>query len=68
MAEAFQITATQPFTYLDQNKQLVNGYRVFFFIPEFNENHEVHVPSLDKVVVKAAIDKIFRQRKDLSTL
>jgi hypothetical protein len=68
MAEAFQITGTQPWDYLNERNQLVHGFRVFYFIPKFNENHEINVPSLDKVTVKAAIDKVVKQREDLSTL
>ncbi len=67
MAQEYQITGTQPYTYLDQNNQVVNGFRVFFALTAFNEAHFVLVPSLNPEVVKTAIGVLVKQRKDLST-
>jgi hypothetical protein len=67
MAQDYVITGTQPYTYLDQNSQVVNGFRVFFSLTAFNEAHFVLVPSLNPEVVKTEIGKLVKQRKDLST-
>ncbi len=67
MAAEYIITGTQPYTYLDQNSQVVNGFRVFFTLTNFNEAHFVLVPSLNPEVVKGEIGKLVKQRKDLST-
>jgi hypothetical protein len=68
MAQEYQITATQPYTYLDVNGQVVNGFRVFFTLVAFNEAHFVLVPSLNPETVKAEIGKLVKQRKDISTI
>lgn len=67
MAADYVVTGTQPYTYLDQNSQVINGFRVFFTLTAFNEAHFVLVPSLNPEVVKAAIVALAKQRKDLST-
>lgn len=67
MAADYTITGTQPYTYLDQNGQVVAGFRVFFTLTTFNEAHFVLVPTLNPDIVKAEIAKLVKQRKDLST-
>jgi hypothetical protein len=67
MAQDYVITGTQPYTYLDVNGQVVNGFRVFFSLTAFNEAHFIMVPSLNPETVKTEIGKLVKQRKDLST-
>jgi hypothetical protein len=67
MAADYVVTATQPYTYLNPQGQVVNGYRVFFTITKFGENHQVDVPTLDKEVVKRAVEVVVKQRNDIST-
>jgi hypothetical protein len=67
MAKDYIVTATQNYDYLDAHRQLVHGYRVYFTITEFQENHQVDVPSLAPEVVKSAVERVVKQRKDIST-
>lgn len=68
MATDFTVIATQPWTYLDSTNRVVNGYRVFFKITQFDEVHEALVTSLAPEVVKAALTKIAKDRIDLSKI
>lgn len=68
MATEFTVLATQPWTYLDPTNRVVNGFRVFFKIVQFDEVHEALVPSLAPDVVKAALTKIVKDRTDLSKI
>jgi hypothetical protein len=67
MAADYNIVSTQPYTYLDETSQVVEGYRVYFNIPEFNETHFVQVPNLNPDTVSKAITGIITDRKNLST-
>ena len=68
MAQEFTVLATQPWTYLDPTNRVVNGFRVFFRIVQFDEVHEIMVPSLAPEVVKAAISRVVKERTDLSKI
>ncbi len=67
MAADYNIVSTQPYTYLDETSQVVEGYRVYFHLPEFNETHFVQVPNLNPATVSSAIEGIVTDRKKLST-
>jgi hypothetical protein len=67
MVDKYVITGTQPYTYLDGTRSVVEGFRVFFHLPAFDEAHYVQVPSLNKDTVKNAIEARVKQREDLST-
>jgi hypothetical protein len=62
----FTIIRTQPYTYLDETGEAVQGYRVVFRMTEFNEQHQVYVRSLDPSVVNPAIKTVVEQRKLLA--
>jgi hypothetical protein len=70
MAEntGFKITSTQPFTYVDDNGVVVNGYRVFLNLTKQNEAHFILVRSLDPGVVKAAVELLVKNRDALANL
>lgn len=64
----FTITHTQGEVYLNNAGRAVNGYRVDFVIPAFNEGMAVQVESLKPDVVTAAILEVVNQRKALANL
>lgn len=68
MAADYQITQTQPWTYQNPQGQLVEGFKVWFYLPTFGETHFVYVPQLLPELVKNEVVKIVNQRKNLSTL
>ena len=67
MANDYKIVSTQPYSYLDETNNVVDGYRVYFNIPEFEETHFVHVPSLNPVTVQKVIVALVKDRKSIST-
>ena len=67
MANDYNIISTQPYSYLDETNNVVDGYRVYFNIPEFEESHFVNVPSLKPVTVQKAITALVKDRKSIST-
>jgi len=68
MNPAYHIIATRPYTYLNEIGQVIDGYQVFYEIPEFAETHHVNVPNLNPESVKQVIEKQVKARKDLSTI
>lgn len=68
MAQDYKVTATQPFTYLDSLNQIVNGFRVFVTLTQFDEVHQVMVPNLNPETVKSAVQTLVTNRKALSQL
>lgn len=68
MAQEYRIVATQPFTYIDNLNQIVNGYKVFVELLQFNENHFVLVSTLNPDTVKNAVVALVTQRKALAGL
>ncbi len=67
MAADYNVVSTQPYTYLDETGQVVEGYRVYFNMTEFNETHFVQVPNLNPETVAKNIEGIVTDRKKLST-
>jgi hypothetical protein len=68
MANEYKVTASQPWTYLDEMGRVVNGFRVYFEIISLRENFTVDVPTLDPVTVKAKVEALVKQRLDLAKL
>jgi hypothetical protein len=68
MASSFKVLSTQPWDYLDATGRLVHGYRVFVHFQPYDEVHELLLPSIDPAQVKAAAERLLKQRSDLSTL
>jgi hypothetical protein len=67
MAADYTVTQTQPWTYQNPQGQLVEGYKIWFFLPAFGETHFLFMPNLNPDVVKKAIVEFVAQRKSLST-
>ena len=67
MPNDYTVISTQPYTYLDETGQVVDGYKVFFNITEFDETHFVLVRSLTPAVVTKAVKALVTDRKNIST-
>ena len=67
MPNDYALISTQPYTYLDETNQVVDGYRIHFTITEFDEAHFVQVPNLSPAVVKKAVTALVEDRKSIST-
>lgn len=65
---AYSVTNTEPWTYLDDLRNPVRGFRVTFKFTSLNETHWVYVQSLDPAGVKAAIEKQAKDREALQAL
>lgn len=68
MATNFSITNSEPWTYLDELRNPVNGFRVTFVLTAYGEAHSVNVRTLDAATVKKAITVIADQRDALAKL
>jgi len=67
MPNDYNIISTQPYSYLDETNNVVDGYRVYFNITEFNESHFVNVPTLAPATVQKEIQAVVKDRKSIST-
>lgn len=67
MPNDYRVISTQPYTYLDETNNVVDGYRVFFNIVEFNETHFINVPTLNPVAIQNGIKALIADRKTIST-
>lgn len=67
MPADYTVISTQPYTYLDATGQVVDGYRVFFTITEFDETHFVQVPNLNPATVSKAVKALVADRKSIQT-
>ncbi len=67
MAADYTVISTQPYTYLDTTGQVVDGFRVYFDITEFEETHFVQVPNLKPVTVQKAVKGLVDDRKNIAT-
>jgi hypothetical protein len=68
MAAQYKVLSTQPWIYTDQTGRIIRGFRIFVSLLEFNETHELELPSLDPAAVKTAVEALVTQRKALSAL
>lgn len=68
MSADFSIVSTQKYTYQDETNRLIDGFRVYYFLPAYHETHYILVPTLNPEAVKAAIAKVVADRKNLATL
>lgn len=67
MANDYTVISTQPYTYLDTTGQVIDGFRVFFEIPAFEETHFVQVPNLNPATVDKAAQALVDDRKNIAT-
>lgn len=63
----YTVIKTQPWTYVNDTGDLVDGFRVFVKLNTFDEMHYVYTPTLKKEVVTTRITKLLEDRKTLST-
>lgn len=69
MAEKnYVVERTAPTIYQDKTGQIVNGYQVTVYFPEFEETHFIQVPTLEPEKVKIAIAQVLEYRKKLAAL
>ena len=68
MAGEYRVTSTQKYHYQDETMRVVDGYRVYFYLPAYDETHYVLVPSLNPETVKKAIAAVLADRKNLATI
>lgn len=68
MAKAFSVTGTVPTVYLDRSGNAIQGYKVYFYIAEFDETHTVQLPSLDPKQVENALTKVYNDRVALAKI
>ncbi len=67
MPNDYTVISTQPYTYLDDTGQVIDGFRVHFTITEFDEAHFVQVPNLSPGVVSKEVEALVKDRKSIST-
>lgn len=65
---AYKIERTQPTLYFDKRGNPLNGYLIQVAFPEFDEVHELRLPSLDPKIVEKAIDALLENRQALNEL
>jgi|WetSurMetagenome_2_1015567.scaffolds.fasta_scaffold729046_2 hypothetical protein len=64
----YKVDTTNKTTYLNNQGQAVEGYRVYFTMLDYDEGSNVLVSSLDPKVVQPAIDAVIKQRDALAAL
>jgi hypothetical protein len=62
----YQIVQTQPAFYLDKSGKAIQGFTVYVYFPEFDEQHLINVPSLAEKDVKPSIEMLLAQRQALA--
>lgn len=64
----YHIERTQPTVYLDKGGRAIQGFTVYVFLDDFDEVHELRVPSLSPDVVSKAAEALVEQRTALAEL
>jgi hypothetical protein len=64
----YAIQSTAPALYLDKAGKAVNGFTVYVLLTEFDELHNLNVPSLAEKDVKPAVETLLAQRQALAKL
>jgi len=65
---SYRIERTQPTVYLDKGGRAVQGFTVYVLLHDFDEVHELRVPSLSPDVVSEAAEALIKQRTALAGL
>lgn len=68
MGAKYKVESTAPTMYINAKNQTVQGYIVYIQLTDYNELHEIRVPSLDTNVVKTAADKLLADRNNLASI
>ena len=64
----YVVERTQPTVYLDKAGRPVQGFAVYVLLTDFDELHEVRVPSLSPDAVQVAVELLLGQRTALTAL
>lgn len=62
------IQSTSPAVYLDKGGKAINGFTVYVLFTEFDELHQVNVPTLAAKDVQPAVETLLTQRRALAKL
>lgn len=65
---SYNIERTQPTVYLDKGGRAVQGFTVYVLLADFDEVHELRVPSLSPDIVSEAAKALVEQRTALAEL
>jgi len=65
---SYRVERTQPTVYIDKGGRAVQGFTVYVHLVDFDEIHELNVPSLSPDVVSEAADRLVEQRTALAEL
>jgi len=68
MSKQYSVERTNPTMYINEANQTIQGFIVFVRLTDYDELHEIRVPSLDPKVVSKAIDKLVANRDALAGL
>jgi len=64
----YKVERTQPTVYIDKGGRPIQGFIVYVHLVDFDEIHELSVPSLSPDIVSAAADDLIEQRQALAEL
>lgn len=62
----FTVLSTSPTTYNDPVLGIVNGVLIRFRLTDYNEIHDVRLPSLDARAAQVAMQQVLDQRDQLA--
>ena len=68
MANDYEVLNTRSTMYQNKAGKVIRGYSVEYVLLDFDEYHELQVPSLDLDTIKEAIESVLEQRKKLAEL
>lgn len=68
MPPQVKIIRVENWNYIEAGGRAVNGFRVYFEMPEFGETQFVQVPRNDPNTVQTAIQQAYNNRKSLDKL
>ena len=68
MAKRYEVIQTVPSTYRDKVAGIVNGVLVTIRLVDYDEAHEIRIPSLDTAALKKAAEKLLAERDAMAAL
>lgn len=64
----YKINFTDKTTYNDPVKGVINGVLVSYTMTDYNEVHEIRVPTMDANLIKSEIEKAITARDEIAAL
>lgn len=64
----YKVEKTSRYPYLDETDKVIDGYLVRVRLFEFDEVHEVKVPTLEPAIVETSINDLLDQRSAINNL